>query len=174
MIGSQLLKLALSAVSQFQTLFVKVVDPQHSNGDWVMLFPLKKTSFPLPFVAELPSKKQKVMNFVPLIQGNVTSVKIPAPPRVEDVPVNLLFMSWQSSTKNCFGLSLGGYANVKAPTESPPEFAMHLHFVNKNLPLEDKVPIAKYQPIPHQFVILQLSTLFSEDIQTEFDNGTPR
>ncbi|KAH7829742.1 uncharacterized protein MONOS_2009 [Monocercomonoides exilis] len=68
MIGSQLLYIEFSAVPAFQTLFVGVVEPQFSNGDWMMLFPLKNTSFPLPFVAVLPSKKQKVMNFIPFIQ----------------------------------------------------------------------------------------------------------
>ncbi|KAH7825225.1 uncharacterized protein MONOS_12464 [Monocercomonoides exilis] len=79
MIGSQLLYIALSAVPAFHTLFVAVVEPHCWNGDWVML-PLKNTSFPLPFEAVLPSKKQKVMNFFPFIQEEVPSKYIPAPP----------------------------------------------------------------------------------------------
>ncbi|KAH7818679.1 uncharacterized protein MONOS_18006 [Monocercomonoides exilis] len=66
--GSQPLYTALSAVLLFHTLFVVVADPQFSNGDWVIALPLKNTSFPLPFVAVFPSKKQKVMNFIPFIQ----------------------------------------------------------------------------------------------------------
>ncbi|KAH7829591.1 uncharacterized protein MONOS_6 [Monocercomonoides exilis] len=80
MIGSQLLNTELSAVPQFQTLFDKVVDPQHSNGDWVISLPPKNTSFPLPFATVLLSKKQKEMNLVPLIQENVLVQHNPAPP----------------------------------------------------------------------------------------------
>ncbi|KAH7822406.1 uncharacterized protein MONOS_16545 [Monocercomonoides exilis] len=66
--GSQPLYTALSACPLLYTLFDEVVEPHCWNGDWVMLFPLKNTSFPLPFAAVLPSKKQNVMNFIPIIQ----------------------------------------------------------------------------------------------------------
>ncbi|KAH7822360.1 uncharacterized protein MONOS_13884 [Monocercomonoides exilis] len=66
--GSQPLYTALSACPLLYTLFDEVVEPHCWNGDWVMLFPLKNTSFPLPFAAVLPSKKQNVMNFIPFIQ----------------------------------------------------------------------------------------------------------
>ncbi|KAH7823358.1 uncharacterized protein MONOS_8446 [Monocercomonoides exilis] len=68
MIGSQLLNIASSTVSAFHTLFDSVVDPHCWDGDWVIALPLKNTSFPLPFVAVLPSKKQNVMNFILFIQ----------------------------------------------------------------------------------------------------------
>ncbi|KAH7830876.1 uncharacterized protein MONOS_11516 [Monocercomonoides exilis] len=73
MIGSHPLYTSLSAVPAFHTLFAGVVDPQFSNGDWVMALPLKNTSLPLPFFAVLPLKKQKVMNLISFIQVNVAS-----------------------------------------------------------------------------------------------------
>ncbi|KAH7824740.1 uncharacterized protein MONOS_901 [Monocercomonoides exilis] len=68
MIGSQLLYSAFSAVPLLYTLFDSVVEPHCWNGDWVMLLPPKNTSFPLPFVAVLPLKKQNVMNLISFIQ----------------------------------------------------------------------------------------------------------
>ncbi|KAH7821008.1 uncharacterized protein MONOS_7685 [Monocercomonoides exilis] len=63
---------ALSAVLLFYNLSVGVVEPHCWNGYWVMALFLKKTTFPLPSVAVLPSKKQKVMNLPPLIQEYVS------------------------------------------------------------------------------------------------------
>ncbi|KAH7819700.1 uncharacterized protein MONOS_12449 [Monocercomonoides exilis] len=66
--GSHPLKVSLSVCPLFHTLLAGVVEPHCWNGDWVMALPLKNTSFPLSFLAVLPSKKQNVMNFIPLIQ----------------------------------------------------------------------------------------------------------
>ncbi|KAH7818874.1 uncharacterized protein MONOS_17985 [Monocercomonoides exilis] len=98
--GSQLLTVSLDAVLLRKILFAWVVEPQLSNGDCVMESPLKKTSFPLPSVAKLPSKKQNVMNFIPFIQEKVAVQHSAAPSLEVEVDVNLLFMNWQSLTKN--------------------------------------------------------------------------
>ncbi|KAH7825396.1 uncharacterized protein MONOS_2528 [Monocercomonoides exilis] len=51
---------------------VGVVEPHCWNGDWVMALLLKKTTFTLPSVTVLPSKKQNVMNFTPFIHEYVS------------------------------------------------------------------------------------------------------
>ncbi|KAH7830262.1 uncharacterized protein MONOS_11783 [Monocercomonoides exilis] len=91
--GSQLLYTALSAVPAFHTLFDSVVEPHCCKGDLVIALPLKNTSFPVPLVAELLSKKQKVMNLISFIQVKDASKEMAAPPRVDEVDVNLLFKS---------------------------------------------------------------------------------
>ncbi|KAH7816040.1 uncharacterized protein MONOS_2548 [Monocercomonoides exilis] len=80
MMGSQLLYTELSAVPAFHTLFDGIVEPHCWNGERAIVLSLKNTSFPLPLVALLPSKKQKKMNFVPLIQSYVLVQHNAAPP----------------------------------------------------------------------------------------------